>query len=284
MSKLIVIPSSQNLVKDIINDVDGFILGLNSLSVNMPFYFEDEELFNTIEYLNDSNKEIFINLNKNMHTSDLDYLKEILIKLNKYNVIVMYYDIAIPNLREELGLKYDLVWAQEHLTTNSSTINFWYNHGAHYTLLSNEITKNEIIKIKDSVKSKLMLNLFGYVPIFTSKRRLVKNYLETFNIKNDSNEFKIFKEGKYYPIVCDKLGTTVYNNNILNGIKEYLELDLDYTVLNSYKIDNNDFIEVIRMFKDCNKDNVEVYFNKIKDKFENSDTLFLYRETMYKVK
>ena len=58
---------------------DGVIIGIKDLSVNMPAYFNLEDL-KTID------KEVFVCLNKNMHNSDIDYLKKTLIKLNNYNI------------------------------------------------------------------------------------------------------------------------------------------------------------------------------------------------------
>ena len=60
--------------------------------------------------------------------SSEDYLKAVLLELNNYDITgVMYYDISIVNLKEKLNLKYDLVWSQEHLTTNYFTCNYWYS-------------------------------------------------------------------------------------------------------------------------------------------------------------
>lgn len=281
MPKKIVIPSDLQSIFKLRDKVDGFILGLKDLSVNLSCYFELDELFELINNLKD--KEIFISLNKNMHNTDLEYLKEVLIKLNDTDIKgVIYYDVSIVNLKKELGLELDLVWGQEHMTTNYLTMNYWYDFGAKYTYVSSDITLDEIKEISNLAKSKLMVQIFGYQPMFTSYRHLVKNYLKTFNIEDNSNEYKIEKEGNSYSIVDDELGTTVYSNNILNGIEEYLELDVDYVVLNSYNIDN--FEEIIDLFNSVNEQNKNEYYNRIKDIYGNVDKGFLYKETVYRVK
>lgn len=281
MPKKIVIPSDINMIYHLKDKVDGFILGVKNLSVNLPYYLELDELMEVINNL--SSKEIFVSLNKNIHNTDLEYLKEVLIKLDKTNVKgVIYYDVSIVNLKKELNLQLDLVWGQEHMTTNYLTMNYWYDFGAKYTYVSSDITLNELKEIGNLAKTKLMIQIFGYQPMFTSYRHLVKNYLKTFNIDDDSDEYTIEKEGNTYSIVDDKLGTTVYSNNILNGIEEYLELNVDYVVLNSYNIDN--FEEVIDLFNSVNEDNKSEYYNKIKDMYGNVDKGFLYKETVYRVK
>ena len=259
--------------------VDGFIIGIKDMSLNANMYIDD------LNILKDIDNDIFISLNKNMHNSDLNKVKELLINLNKYNIKgVLYYDIGILSIYKKLDLNYDLVWAQEHLTTNYNTINYWNNLGANYTYLSSDITEEEIIEITKNTKSKLIVNLFGYLPMFVSKRHIVKNYLEYFKLEDKSNVNYMTKEGKIYPIIDNNIGTTVYSNNILNGINTSLNIDVEYIVLNSFNIELDKFISVIEMFKNVNKDNVSIYDEKINNMFNNIDNGFLKTRTIYKVK
>lgn len=283
MSKKLIIPSNMKMIKRFKNKVDGYILGVDGLSVNMPYYFKLTEVLDIIK--KNSDKEIFVSLNKNMHDNDLENLKDTLLKLDKTNVkAVIYYDISIVNLKQELELNLELVWNQEHMTNNYFTINYWKEHGVNYTWLSNDITIKEIKEIKENVDSKLMIELFGYVPMFTSYRHLINNYLKTFNLK-EKKEYYIEKEGKSYSIVDDERGTTVYSSNILNGLYESVELnDFDYIILNSYNIDEDCFEIVVELFNNVNDKNKEEYKKIISNMFEKTDSGFLYKETVYKVK
>ena len=283
MAKKLIIPSNMKMIKRLKNKVDGYILSIDGLSVNMPYYFKLDEVLDIIK--KNPDKEIFVSLNKNMHDSDLENLKEVLLKLDKTNIKgVVYYDISIVNLKEELGLELDLVWNQEHMTNNYFTINYWKEHGVNYTWLSNDITLKEIKEIEKNVSSRLMIELFGYVSIFTSYRHLVNNYLKTFNLEEKS-EYYIEKEGKSYSIVDDRNGTTVYSSNILNGLYESVELNnLDYIILNSYNIDEDCFEIVVELFNNANDKNKVEYKKIIENMFKNTDSGFLYKETVYKVK
>lgn len=282
--KLLVMPSSMKQISEIIDNIDGVIVGLNKLCINMPFNFTRQEVFEIIDICNKNNKEIFISLNKNMFNSDLDYLKETLLELDKKEIDgIMYYDIAIVNMKEELGLKTALVWNQEHLTTNYLTSNYWYDFGAKYTYLSSEITIEEINEIKEKASAKLMVTLFGYLPMFVSRRHLVKNYLDTFDLKDDSKINILEKEGNKYQIIDSEDGTVAYSSHILNGITEVLNTKVDYMVLNSFSIDDDKFKEVVYMFKTVTNDNVNDYKEKIDSMFK-TNLGFLYKETIYKVK
>lgn len=277
MSRLIVIPSNKKMIYDLIDKVDGFIIGVNKLSVNLPCTFSIDEVITIIDDLNIKNKDIFVSLNKNMHDKDLVLLKDVLLKLNEYKITgVMYYDISIVNLKNKLNLQYDLVWSQEHLTTSLATVNYWYDKGIKYTYLSSEITKREVIEIKDSTKSKLMVNIFGYIPMFTSGRHLVDNYLKTFKKTKNNSLYYIEKEDKTYPVIDNEEGTITYSDYVLNGLKEYDQLDVDYMVFNSFLI--NDFEKIIDIVN--NKESYE----RINDIVKNNNDGFLYKETIYKVK
>jgi len=280
MSKILIIPSDNNLN----NESDGYIIGVKNLSVNMPVYFELDELLEFIKKIKDNNQEVFISLNKNMHNGDLKYLEEVMQTLNGLNIDgVLYYDIGVVNIWKRLKLHYELVWAQEHLTTNYLTCNYWHDKGVKYAYLASEITTDEIMEIKENTDMKLMVPIFGYLPMFVSKRHVVKNYLEYFNLKDNSDINYITKESKVYPIVDDENGTTVYSSSILNGIGETLKLiNIDYLVLNSFNIGDK-FKEVVKMFKNVDENNIDDYTNEL-DQLFNSDRGFLYSRTIYKVK
>ena len=282
MSKILTIPSSLKEIEKTKTIVDGFIIGIKDMCVNTNFCIDIERL----DLLNKlKGKDIFISLNKNMHNKDLEVVKEILIKLNNYNIKgVLYYDVGVLNICNKLELNYDLVWSQEHLTTNYNTINYWNKMGAKYTYISSDITEEEIIKITENSRSKLMVTLFGYLPMFVSKRHIIKNYLEYFKIDDESSVNYMEKEDKTYPIIDNKVGTQVYSNNILNGIKSSLNINVDYVVLNSFQVELDKFINVIELFKTVNKDNLEEYNEKINSMFTNVDYGFLNTKTIYRVK
>lgn len=256
---------------------DGVIVGIKGLSVNMPAYFEVEDLKNI-------DKEIFVCLNKNMHNSDLELLEKTMLELNDYNIKgIIYYDLAVLSIYNRIKPNYSLVWNQEHMTTNYDTINFYNKQGVEYTMVSNDITLRECLEIKENTNSKLMITLFGYLPMFVSKRSLVKNYLKTFDLKDDSDINYIYKENKKYPITDDVV-TTVYTDFILNGLKEKLLLDYDYIVLNSFMIDEDSFSNVVDIFNSVNENNIEEKESELCNMFENLGKGFFYQETIYKVK
>ena len=278
--KLITLPSSIDEIERTKDLVDGFIIGIKDMCVNTNFCIDDLSILSSLE-----GKDIFISLNKNMHNGDLSHVESILLELNNYSIKgVLFYDIGVLNIYNRLNLNYDLVWGQEHLTTNFNTINYWYNKGAKYTLISSDITFDEIKDIEGNTNSNLIVTLFGYLPMFVSKRHIVRNYLNQFSLSDKSLVNYMEKEGNTYPIIDNNVGTFCYSAYILNGIKYSLNLNVEYILLNSFNIDTIKMIEVINMFRSVNKDNVLEYESKINEMFGNTNYGFLDTKTIYRVK
>lgn len=282
--KLLIMPKSIDQIESLIEDIDGVIVGIKDLSINQPAYFTLDEIKKINEIIKNNGKEIFVSLNKNMFNKDLEILEYTLLQLDNLKLNgILYYDIAIVNFKKNLKLVTPLVWNQEHLTTNYLTSNFWYEYGAKYTMLSSEITIDEINEIALNANAKTMVPIFGYLPMFVSRRHLVKNYLDTFKIKDDSNINYIEKEDKIYAIIDSNDGTIAYSNKCLNGINETLKLNVDYIVLNSFNINNATFKRVVSMYNIVNESNIQEFKEEI-DKMLETDTGFLYKETIYEVK
>lgn len=285
--KLMIMPNSLDMVKNMIDKYDAVMIGIENLSINMPKYYSYEEFKEMYDICKQNGKEVFVALNKNMHNKDLDYLKEIMFKLEYLDVSgIMYYDVALVNIKLENNLKTSLVWGQEHLTTNAITSNFWNSYGADYTLVSSEITSDEVLEMQKESKSKLIVTVFGHLPMFVSERHLVKNYLKTFDLKDNSEINYIENSGNIYPIIDNDLGTISYSSHVLNGINEVLkfrEIGINYILLNPFLISDNDFKIVLDLFNSVNRDNVENYSKQIEEMF-NTDYGFFNKETIYKVK
>ena len=288
MTKKLVIPSSINMIEQLINKCDGFIIGIEQFSVNTPVNFSLSDLEYIWKLCCNNNLELFVMVNKNIHNKELTKLEEVLKYLKELDITgVMYYDIAVVNLNKKLDLDLNLIWSQEHLTTNYATCNFWQNFGVKGVYLSSDITLDEIIDIRNNISMKLFVNVFGYLPMFASYRHLVNNYLKTFSLNENSTSYKICKEGQKYTIIDNDLGSFVYSSNILNGIDESLILlnnNIDYIVLNSFQIENTMFTKIVDLFTSLNESNVKEYSSSMNKMFNNIDKGFLYKETVYKVK
>lgn len=280
MSKIVVIPNNKEFIEKYNNTDIDLLIGIDGFSVNT--YNVD------IDYIDQlSGNNIFLSLNKNIFNSELKKVEELLIRISNMNIKgLFYYDVAILNMVKRLNLDINLIWSCEHYTTNFYTINYWYDKGVKSTFLSNEITKKEMLEIIDNTEANIFIQLFGYIPMYMSKRHAVKNYLNHFKLDLNSSRYYLFKEDKKYSIIDNELGTSIYTNFILNGLKEYNEIKdkLDYVIINGFDIDSDSLDKVIESFKTVNDSNIENLDNDIQSLFPNLEKGFLYEETIYRVK
>lgn len=281
MTKIMTMPTKQNL-KEVIQYSDAILLGIETMCTNLPDSYSFNEVQEICSLYPDI--EVFVALNKNMHKDDLEKLKDILIEIENISVHgIFYYDIAVVQYHNRFSLQTPLVWSQEHLTTNYATMNYWKHEGIEYTYVSSEITMEEIFTIKKNTDMKLIVPIFGYLPMFVSKRHLIENYQEYFKLDTNFSKYFLHKEGQFYPIESDSLLTVVYSAHILNGLSEFQKLEqqgISYVTLNPYRIDPNVFIEVLKLYK-ARKYDMDA---KIEEMLPNVDKGFLYKETVYRVK
>lgn len=284
MPKIMVAPNKFTDIERIIEGADAIVVGIENLSVNF-LEIKVSDIPQLTEKVHSKSKKIFISINKNMHNHNLSEVEEILKKCEELLVDGIFYcDVAILNIHNRLSLNIPLVWSAEHLATNYNTINYWVRNGAKYAFLSNEITLDEIKEIKNNTSIPLIAQAFGYIPMYVSKRHAIDNYLKHFNLSTDSKEFYIFKEEKKYPILERYDNTEIYSYFILNAIDEYVDSNIDYLLLNGFKIDIDTFIKVIDMFKTVTKENSVEYKESIDRMFDSTGLGFLYKEAIYQVK
>lgn len=182
---------------------------------------------------------VYILINRVMDTAAIDEFKTIVDKLDRFKGVI-FEDIGVFNILKDKDL--ELIWFQNHFTTNYNSINFWLNNGCTSAVISNEITKEEINKIITSATKPLVLNVLGKNQIMYSRRTLLSNFNKYNNLEdnkdmilNETHTKNVFnaKETEY--------GTVIYNNEYFNytklmnniddgKIKFYMILNLDLSI------------------------------------------------------
>lgn len=270
MSKLIVSANSKNHLIDLLKkNIDGIILSIDKLSVNDSFYV-DISILDEIDF---KEKEIFVSLNKLMHNNDLEHLRMVMNKLKSKDVKILFYDMAVFNIAKELDMIDKLVIYQDHLNASILSNKFYNDLGIRGSYITSDITGDELLDIKKNSNMSIMFMVYGYIPIFYSRRYLISNYLKYIGDKKKGNEYSIVSDtGIEYPIDEEEYGTTIYTNKEINLIN-YLDKinDIDYIVMRSNKINDDKFNLM-----------VDKFINK--DKMDNCYLGFFNTKTIYKVK
>ena len=276
--KLLGVIRDDNYLEYLDTGIDGVILPLENFSVD---YFKYYSIFDIREYRKNTDKLLFVVINKMIFNSELEDLLKILKELENIKVDgVFFYDLAVFSLVKEHNLNLNLIYNGTFMVTNSDTTNLYYDLGVKGVYLSNEITKDEVLNIRSNTKSDLFILLLGNPVVAMSRRSLLTSYFLNKN-KSKSNLITIKepKSGQEFLVKEDSNGTTFFYNkrlNLSNVYKELKDSGINYGIIEQGDYDSNQYKELINAFVNFNKKKI--------DELAGHNRGFLYRETIYKVK
>lgn len=295
MSKIYIpLPKKDNLKLFLDHGFEGFFIGIRGYSYGFNNLVDLSELNDYINMIKESNKEIFIAFNRLYYNSEINDLKKVIKSIINLDITgICFSDIGVLNILNELKFDKEILWYSNHLGTNSRTINFLSKRNVTSFLLSNEITKDEIIKIKNNTSNKIGCTLYGHLNMATSSRKLLTNYFDFINKPKNKDTYimkdKIKKEDY---IITEGFNTDFYTKKVLNGIKFFPELinnNIDFVYLDDYFIESNYFYNVVEAYSSLrNSPNDKKFVNTL-EKVVNTNTFeetyygFLEKKTVYKV-
>lgn len=241
--------------------VSAFLFGLSNYCVGYNTYDLD-----SIKNIEVSNKYLLIN--RVLDCESIDGLKELLKDIGDIKGIV-FEDIGVLNVINDLGLNVEKILFQNHFGTNKDSINFWLDR-VDSVFVSNEITYDEIKYITENIKGDVVLHLYGYNQVMYSRRLLLSNWSDKFNIEyKDNNVISDIQSGIKFRALENEYGTVMYSENIFNG-KRLLDLsNVKYYYVNTTLVDHDVVMDFL-----TNNDHTS----------SSEDEGFLDRETIYKLK
>lgn len=241
--------------------VSAFLFGLEGFCVGYNTYSLEE-----ISKVDVSNR--YILLNRVLDCKDIDKFKELLPSIKDIKGLV-FEDIGVYNLVKDMNLGMELILFQNHFGTNTKSVNFWLDR-VDSMFISNEITKEEISTIVEGVSKSVVLHLFGYNQVMYSRRLLLTNWSEQFDIPNKNTNVIVDRATKVkFRAIENEYGTVMYSDKIFNG-NELLGLNnVKYYYVNTMLISHNEVMDFL-----TNTDHIS----------DNEDNGFLDRETIYKLK
>ncbi len=233
MSKYIVIPNNKEDIDYLLGkDIRGLILGVNNLSI----YNCELNIDSILDLDNKTDKKIIIAINKMIHNDDLDNVREVLSKVKNTNINIMFHDLGVLNIIKELNLNNELIIYGEHLNLSIGSNSFYKEHGIKSSFISSDITYKEINEIKKETGMNIYYTVYGYLPIFYSRRSLVTNYFkyinedvndDTYYIYDKNNNRYLIKEREYGTIIYSPLVNIVNDLDMINNVDNYV-IDLSY--------------------------------------------------------
>ena len=278
MSKIIVTPKNEKHLNKLLDDkIDAVLLSIENLSINSEYYISLNKLREILPKIKEKNKEVFISVNKIMHNYDLEELKICMQTLKELNVDkILFYDLSILSIADKLNITNKLVIYNEHSNASINSHKFYQSYGVDESLITSDITLEEINEIKKQTGIKLIVPVYGHIPIMYSRRYLLTNYFNHIK-KQKTSPYYYFKQNEdKYIIKEEAYGTGIYSGKIINLDEEYQKYQntFDYIILYSNFIDASIYDNTIKHYLNIND----------LDKFDNSYKGFAYTKTTYKVK
>lgn len=233
MSSFVVVPNSKDDIENILNkDVKGLIIGVKGLSI-YPFELSIEEI---IDIANSTDKEITVAMNKMIHNGDLELVKNILNKIKNSKISkIMFYDLGVFNVIKNMDIDKELIIYQEHLNASRKSNEFYYNKGINNSFITSDISYDEILEINKNTKMNIYYTVYGYLPIFYSRRYLLSNYFKYIDKDMNDDTYYIFDNDLKYMIKEYSYGTIIYSPlvNLINELDKIKDIgsfviDLSY--------------------------------------------------------
>lgn len=250
---------------DIINDlkkvgVTTFLFPLRNYSVGFPNTFSLDEIL-------EENAYVFIN--RILSSTEIDELKKLLYKIPENIKGIVFDDLGVLEIINDL--KIDKILYLNHFGTNYESINYFLDY-VDSMVISTDITQQEIYTILDNTKKPLTIYGFGYVPVMYSRRLLLSNFNQHFNLENINNANISDKIAKNkFKVYENEFGTILYHNKPSSSLQ--IEHDnILYHLINTVFLNDQ---EVLELFKSI-RNNQEI-------KIEH-DNGFLNKPTIYKLK
>lgn len=247
--KLITV-TDRKLITDLREQTDVLLVyPLKSFCVGYPIEFEIQEI------------DGFILVNRILDDNDLDKLQNELLKTNAKGII--FDDLGIIELVKNLNIEKILLL--NHLGTNVRSINYYLEY-VDSVVISNDLTEEEIRYIVTNSNKKLVVNVFGLKELMYSRRLLLSNYANYYNIDN-VRELDASILDKGFKIVENDYGTKFYSSKYYDGLSL---LDLDNVLYFWYE---PMFLKIEEIYRVLDGDTSNI----------STTPLFLQEKTYYKV-
>lgn len=250
MKKLVTV-TSETIIDDLRNVPDiVLVYPLKSFCVGYPLEFAADKV------------DGLVLVNRILDDNDLDEL-DCILKNNDFKGIV-FDDLGIIDLVKDKDMQKILLL--DHLATNTKSINYYLKY-VDSVVVSNDLTKDEILNIVSNANKPLVVNVFGLKTLMYSRRLLLTNYQEYYKL-NKENVMSANIEDKGFKIVENAYGTKFYACKYYNALELLSLQNVLYFWYDPVLLDDAKIMDVVK-------------YGTMPDNL--SDSLFLHRATVYKV-
>ncbi|MBR3498661.1 MAG: U32 family peptidase [Selenomonadaceae bacterium] len=185
--------------------------------------FTREEILKAVEFTHARGKKIYAAVNIFAHNADLNALADYLSFLAGAGVdAVLISDLGVLSLARETNLKIHV--STQANVTNSAAAKFFHELGASRIVLARELTREEILAIKNSCAAELEIFVHGAMCISYSGRCWLSKFLTgrdansgacTHSCRWKYNLVEETRPNEFFPVGEDERGSYVMNSKDL---------------------------------------------------------------------
>ena len=185
--------------------------------------FTREEILQAVKFTHTLGKKIYAAVNIFAHNADLDALADYLKFLDSANVdAVLISDLGVLSLVKETNLKIHI--STQANVTNWRAAKFFHELGASRIVLARELTREEILEIKNNCAAELEIFVHGAMCISYSGRCWLSKFLTgrdanqgacTHSCRWKYNLVEEKRAGEFFPVGEDERGSYVMNSKDL---------------------------------------------------------------------
>ncbi len=214
----------------------GFNYGLREGADN----FSLDELKEAIDFAHQRDVNVYVTVNMIPHNDDLVELPEYLNNLDQLGVdALIVSDPGVLSLIQEEEIKIPVHLSTQANAVNWASILFWAKQGMERVILARELSREEIIEIRQKTRISLEMFVHGSMCISYSGRCLLSNYMSGRDANRGkcahSCRWKYYlmeekRPGEYYPVYEDEQGTYIMNSKdlcLIRYLPEIIDAGID---------------------------------------------------------
>jgi len=180
-----------------------FVIGDERFALCLRRSFSTSDFEQAVEKAHEFGKKVYLLIDAIFPNELLDELTVFLQEVAHIPFAgIRVADLGAMMLIKEVLPKMPLHFVDAMMLTNSYTVNYWAQRGVKRARLAHELTLDEVLTIKREASCELELLVQGAPLMFTSRRKLVDNYLDfqrrfggkDVTVKDSSNYLLIVSE------------------------------------------------------------------------------------------
>ena len=290
----------------LLEKADAFVIGDARFARVLRGSFDENELVSAVNFAHGAKKKVYLLI-------DAVFPNDLLVKLKVYLHAVKHIlfdgvrvaDLGAYLLVREIMPTVGVQFVDEMMLTNYETVNFWASRRIERVRLAHELTLDEVVAIKKNANAEIEVLVQGAPFMFTSRRKLVDNYLEFQRLAGKN--VALLSEGNflfdrdrslYYPIIENQHGTHIYGGSdvcMIDDLAQLIAIGIDAIYLEGLTYESENYVKIVQLYKmavelatvDKKKyaqagRALYVEVEKLQGQFRQTDRGFYYKPTIYK--